>query len=319
VRARTTLRGDIEFIGTKARNDPTDSAPEGQVFLSGVLLAGAIRVTGRRLSVGLQDCTLVPGNGLTRDGHPADPDAASLSIEAAGASLLLERTIAGSVLVNAAASARITDSILDATAPWRIAFAGPDGMGEGGTLQIEDSTVIGKVRAHLMPLASNTAFLAHRPARDPWQAAIWCTRRQSGCVRFCFVPNDALTPRQYHCLPNDPALEHALAPKFVSQRYGSPSYALLSGDCPVAVWQGADDASQIGAYHLLYETQGTANYRARLDEFLPFSLEAGIFLIPSRPELALLPPLGYGARRGLAERSDGTDPLLALAIGVALI
>jgi hypothetical protein len=319
VKARATLHGNIEIIGAIAQNDPTDSAPEGQVFLSSVLLAGAISVTGRRLSVGLQDCTLVPGNGLTRDGHPADPDAASLTIEAPGASLTLERTIAGPVLVNAAAAARITDSVLDATAPWRVAFAGPDGVGEGGTLQIEDSTVVGKVRAHLMPLASNTAFLARRPAQDTWQAAIWCTRRQSGCVRFCFVPNDALTPRQYRCLPNDPVLEHALAPKFVTLRYGRPSYALLSGDCPVAVWQGADDASQIGAYHVLYETQGTANYRVKLDEYLPFSLEAGIFLIPSRPEPAPLPPLGYGARRGLAERIEGTDPLLALAIGVALI
>ena len=52
----------------------------------------------------------------------------------------------------------------------------------------------------------------------------------------------------------------------------------------VAVWRGADDASQIGAYHLLYETQGVANYRSRLHEYLPFNLEAGIFLIPSRPE-----------------------------------
>jgi hypothetical protein len=312
------LHGDLEVFGANDPNDLTDSAPEGQVFLSGVLVAGEIRLTGRRLSVGLQDCTLVPGNGLTRDGHPANPDAPSLTIEPAGTSLTIDRTITGPVLINPAASARITDSIVDATAPWRVALAGPDGDDEGGTLQVEDSTVIGKVRAHLMPLASNTVFLARRTALDPWQAAIWCTRRQSGCVRFCFVPSDALTPRQYRCLPNDPGLEQALTPQFVTLRYGRPSYALLSGDCPVAVWQGADDASQIGAYHLLYETQGTANYRARLDEYLPFNLEAGIFLIPSRPEVAPLPPR-YGTRPVAAERIEGADPLLALAIGVALI
>ena len=319
VNARVTLHGDVEIFGASDPNDLTDSAPQGQVFLSGVLLAGAIRLTGRRLSVGLQDCTLVPGNGLTRDGQPANPDAASLTIEPAGTSLTLERTITGPVLINAAASARIIDSIVDATAPWRVAFAGPDGSGEGGTLQVEDSTVIGKVRTHLMPLASNTILMARRTALDPWQAAIWCTRRQSGCIRFCFVPSDALTPRQYRCLPNDPGLEQALTPQFVTLRYGRPSYALLSGDCPVAAWQGADDGSQIGAYHLLYETQGTANYRARLDEYLPFNLEAGIFLIPSRPEVVPLPPPGYGTRLAAAERIEGADPLLALAIGVALI
>lgn len=319
VRARATLRGDIEIVGANAPVDPTNSAPEGQVFLSGVLLAGAFHIVGRRLSVGLQDCTLVPGHGLTRDGQPADQCAPSLVIEAAGAALTLERTIAGPVLVDAAASARITDSILDATAPWLVAFAGPDGAGEGGTLHIEDSTVIGKVWTHLLPLASNTAFLARRPAHDPWKAAVWCTRRQSGCVRFCFVPTDALTPRQHRCLPGDPALEDALAPKFVTLRYSRPSYALVSGDCPVAVWQGADDGGQIGAYHLLYETQAIANYRTRLDEYLPFSLEAGIFLVPSRPESAPLPAPAYRSGSACAAWMEQADPLQWLAIGAALI
>ena len=151
-------------------------------------------------------------------------------------------------------------------------------------------------------------------------AAVWCTRRQSGCVRFCFVPTDALTPRQYRCLPGDPALEYALAPQFVTLRYGHPSYALLSGDCPVAVWQGADDESQIGLYHQLFETQGVANYRSRLDEYMPFGLEAGIFLIPSRPVLEPTPLPLYGARRrSWAEPLELDDAMLWLAIGATLI
>ena len=75
--------------------------------------------------------------------------------------------------------------------------------------------------------------------------------------------------------------------------------ALLSGDCPVAVWQGADDESQIGAYHLLFETQGVGNLRTRIDEYLPFGLEAGIFLVPSRAETPRAePPGAYGPRPG---------------------
>ncbi len=155
---------------------------------------------------------------------------------------------------------------------------------------------------------------------NPWKASVWCTRRQSGCVRFCFVPSDALTPRQYRCLPGDPARENALAPSFVSPRYGHPSYALLSGDCPVAVWQGADDESQIGAYHLLYETQGVANFRTRLDEYMPFSLEAGIFLIPARPEPSPLAYPTYGSALACAPwLTAAADPLDWLAIGAALI
>ena len=318
VRARYTLRGDIEVVGVAP--PPGDTHPEGRVTFSGVLIAGQIRSSGQSLSIGLQDCTLVPGQRLTRNGLPVNRGAASLMVNTAGSDVTVDCCITGPLLIDAVASARITSSIVDATSRFLIAYAGDDGFGEGGSLHIEDSTVIGKVRAHEMPLASNTIFLAQRPVHDPWSAAVWSTRRQSGCVRFCFVPTDALTPRQYRCLPGDATLEDALAPKFVSLNYGRPSYALLSGDCPVAVWQGADDESQIGAYHLLFETQGIANLRTRFGEYLPFGLEAGIFLIPARPESSPLPaaPYGYG---GLTASRRTADELALnwVAIGAALI
>src|SRR5262249_24704398 len=155
-----------------------DSAAMGQVFLSGVLLAGGIRVFGRQVSVSLQDCTIVPGRGLMRDGDPADQFAPALSVEVPGTTLALERSITRPSLVQPAASARVTYCIVEATAPWRVAFAGPDAAGEGGTLHVENSTVVGKVRAHALQFASNTIFLARRPTHDPWAAAVWCTRRQ---------------------------------------------------------------------------------------------------------------------------------------------
>ena len=317
--ARTTLRGDIEIVGATDPTDTTDSAPEGQVFFSGILVAGGIVASGRRLNTILQDCTLVPGRALTRDGHPKERMAPSLTVTAPGAALTVERSITGPLWVHAATSARVTDSIVDATADWQIAFAGPDGASEGGTLHVENSTIVGKVWTHLLPLASNTIFLARLLAFDPWKASLWCTRRQSGCVRFCFVPSDALTPRQYECLPGDPALANLLEPRFVTLRYGGPSYGLLSGDCPIAVWEGADDGSQIGAYQLLHETKGVSNYRTRLDEYLPFSLEAGIFLIPSRPEHRRIPPMGYGSAPMVADEQGLAESLQWLAIGAALL
>jgi hypothetical protein len=319
-RARVTLRGDIEISGT----DTSAGVTTGQVVLNGLLVAGAMLAKDGALAVTLQDCTLVPGNELTRDGRPADPDAPSIVVQSAGSTLMLDHCITGPLLVHATASARVADSLVDATARWRVAYAGPDGMSEGGSLHVEDSTIIGKLRTHLLPLASNTIFLARRPVHDPWQAAIWCTRRQSGCVRFCFIPTDAITPGQYRCLPGtDTTLEDALAPQFVSLRYGSPSYGLLSGDCPVAVWQGADDESQIGAYHQLYETQGMGNLRTRMNEYLPFGLEAGIFLVPSREERAIAEPViyyGYGGRgRPRAAMMEHADALFWVSIGAVLI
>lgn len=318
VGARATLRGDIEI-----RAAQPDGVP-GRVFLNGLLIAGAVRAQTDAVGVTLQDCTLVPGRGLARDGRPIDPDAPSVLLAAAGSALMLDRCITGPLLVNAAASARVTNCIVDAMARWRVAYAGPDGCGEGGSLHVEDSTILGKVRTHLLPLASNTIFLARRPLHDAWEAAVWCARRQSGCMRFCFVPSDAITPRQYRCLPGvDTALEDALAPQFISLRYGSPSYALLSGNCPVAVWRAADEGGQIGVYQLLYETQGIGNLRSRLDEYLPFGLEAGIFLVPSREEPAIAEPrapYGYGARaRQRAAIPEDADVLLWTSVGAALI
>ena len=316
-RARPALLGDIEIDGVGTQ----PGAPTGAVICSGLMIAGSITAQNGAVALTLQDCTLVPGKGLTREGEPLNPDAPSIVTSAAGSTLVISSAITGPLLIGSSATARVTNAFVDAMARWRVAYAGPDGAGEGGALQIEDSTVIGKVRTHLMPLASNTIFLARRAWRhDAWEAAIWCTRRQSGCVRFCFVPDDAITPGQYRCLPGadassfanalgvtDAEVGSALTPQFVSLRYGSPSYGLLSGDCPVAVWLGADDESQIGGYHLLYETQGVGNLRSRLDEYMPFALEAGIFLVPSREERPIAEQVmqyGYGRprhRRGAAD------------------
>jgi hypothetical protein len=40
---------------------------------------------------------------------------------------------------------------------------------------------------------------------------------------------------------------------------------------------GADDGAEMGAFHLLFEPQREKNLRLRLDEYLRFGLEAGIF------------------------------------------
>ena len=130
---------------------------------------------------------------------------------------------------------------------------------------------------------------------------------------------------QYRCLPGtDTALEDALAPQFVSLRYGSPSYALLSGDCPVAVWQGADDESQIGAYHLLYETQGVGNLRSPARR-IP-AVRAGGGDLPgavARGEgdrrTACCTTATAAAARPRAAMMEQADALLWVSIGAALI
>jgi len=272
------------------------AAPAGQLLLSGIWVAGQLLVDGQPCTIQVADCTLVPGLGLLPDGEPVSPGDPSIVVTAPGSSLVLNRAISGPVAADSSGTTRICSSIIDATTPFYVAFAGPDLASAGPDLHIEDSTVIGKVRARTMTLASNTIFHARLGAQDPWPAAIWASRRQAGCVRYCWLPFDSLAPRRYNCLPPDKASEWALEPHFVSLRYGDSSYALLSGDCPMAVWTGADNGSQIGVYLQIQETEAVANVQLRAPEYLPALLESGIFLHPSRAEVELEhAPFTYGS------------------------
>ena len=48
---------------------------------------------------------------------------------------------------------------------------------------------------------------------------------------------------------------------------------------PVEIRTGADDEAEMGAGHTLYQPQREINLRVRLDEYLRFGLEAGVFYV----------------------------------------
>jgi len=60
-------------------------------------------------------------------------------------------------------------------------------------------------------------------------------------------------------------------------RYGDAAYCQLDLRGPAEIRTGADDGAEMGAFHLLFEPQREKNLRLRLDEYLRFGLEAGIF------------------------------------------
>jgi hypothetical protein len=299
--ACATLTGNLEVHGPAAPSlQNGDPAPAGQLIINGVLIEGQLTLTGASLSVQLSDCTFVPGLGAAGDGiSQCEPSVVVTN----DTTLCLARCISGPIAASTAGSVRISECIVDANSPCCVAYAGADGYSAGADLHIEESTVIGKVRTRTLTLASNTIFFARTGRHDPWPAALWCSRRQTGCVRFCTLPLNAITPRRYECLPPDLAdavSVAAFAPTFVTLRYGQPGYALLSGDVPLAVWQGADNGSQIGVYYSIQETEAVSNVQIRLPEYLPVLLEGGVFVHPSRPLPQPTPPpisyYGGGAR-----------------------
>jgi hypothetical protein len=278
-----TLRGNIEVVGLPAPVLPNGlAAPLGQLQISGIWLAGAVQISGDPCCVQIMDSTLIPGRSLTTQGKAAFAGEASVSGSAIGAGLCLTRVITGAIALPASCSVRVSASIIDAGSPDGPAYAGSDLASPGAALHIEDSTVIGKVRTQILRLASNTIFDARLGQGDPWQAPVWASRRQVGCVRFCWVPWNSLTPRRYECLPPDALTQATLQPTFITLRFGQPGYCLLSGDVPLAIWKGADNGSQIGVYLGIQETEAVTNVQIRSVEYLPANLERGVFLIPSR-------------------------------------
>jgi hypothetical protein len=270
---------------------------ESAVTLNGLLVsAGAVRVP-RFASAGrpnglrvlkLRHCTLAPGaspefvlpGGISVPPQPAGP---RLLIEAPDVTVEIEDCIVGPIRAVDGAHVRIANSIVDAQGDSEIAFAGvselspPDASSEAGaTLEVVNSTVIGKVHTHTMRLASNAIFRGRVRPLDTWSAPVIAERLQEGCVRYCYAPPGSRLPRLYRCQPEAPVDAARVRPVFTSLRFGDPGYGQLSLLTAVEVRTGADDQAEMGAFHDLYQPQRVSNLRTRIDEYLRFGLEAGI-------------------------------------------
>ena len=192
----------------------------------------------------------------------------------------------------------ISDSILDATSPREEAIGAPGCPVAHAVLTIARSTVIGEVHVRAIELGENSLF----------DGRITVARRQHGCLRFSYVEPGSRTPPRFHCQPDlaAGAIAEALRdeaaaqgrpapttaeitaaqrcewtrvrPRFTSRRYGSPTYCQLAPDCPIEIRRGAEDESEMGAFHDLFQPQREANLRARLEEFVPTGSDVGIIL-----------------------------------------
>jgi hypothetical protein len=223
---------------------------------------------------GLTHCTLVPGWSLMPHGEPQFPGQSVFIGEAAGTQYVLSKSILGAIRTPELAALQIGDSFVDAADPTAVAYAALDGAGAGGALTLEGCTVVGKVHAGLLSLASNCIFWAGLASGEPWKAPLWTERRQQGCVRFSYLPAGAITPRRYGCVTEAHGVP---GPLFWSLRYGGPAYGKLLPQTADAIRRGADDGGEMGGFHFLLAPQRETDLRVRLDEYLPVGMEYGIF------------------------------------------
>ena len=92
----------------------------------------------------------------------------------------------------------------------------------------------------------------------------------------------------------------------------------------MAIWTGADNGSQIGAYNQLQETEAFRNVQLRAPQYLPFGLECGVMIEPSRPAIIHHIPFsryfGYGPPTiPRCCDDDAQDEVWFVGIGAGLI
>jgi hypothetical protein len=245
--------------------------------------------------VTIRHSTLVPGWGIDCNCEPSRPSDPSLELDDAPDCVRIEHSIIGAIQVNRDEVREdpfliyISDSIVDATSPDAIAIGAPEKLCAYAVLTIKRCTIFGEVQTHAIELADNSIFVG--VMRD--------CRRQQGCMRFCYFTPGSRTPRRYQCQPDlveqavqalakkdnlSNAQKYALLarermrvePEFNSVRYGMPTYCQLSNRCAREITRGADDESEMGVFHDLYQPQRAASLHARLDEYTPAGMTAGI-------------------------------------------
>ena len=251
---------------------------ESELVLNGLLVAGAaLVIDGGIRRVTIRHCTLVPGLDLDADGSPVSAGLPSLIVNTNDVQVRIESSIVGAIRAVRGSTVEIERSIVDANATDNVAYAALDGTAAGGPVRIAHSTVVGRVHAEAIPLVSDSILFADPVTAGGWRSPVRAERRQEGCIRFSYIHSDSEVPRRFACRPAAGDDPRSVRPQFTSLRYGHHAYCQLSRRTSAKVRQGADDESEMGVYHDLYQPQREANLRLRLDEYLRFGLEAGIF------------------------------------------
>ncbi|BCN37815.1 hypothetical protein ALDI51_11340 [Alicycliphilus denitrificans] len=277
---RAHWQGRLQVLGTAA----ADALDPGALFLNGLLLQGPLDISGPLGQVELAHCTVLPGGTHITVGS----DSPRLALRVLSC-LAAPMAVAGPV-----GSVAVVDSIVglqDAGAAGSAALSAPQ-----APLDLLRTSFLGTVHG-LTISASDCIFDAPAVAE----------RRQTGCVRFCYVPPASAVPRRYRCqpqletdariaalraaalaagLPPPTAAEEdavraeaeaTVRPLFTSRRYGDPGLAQLDLRCAAQIRTGAESGAEMGAYERLRQPQREANLRDALAEYLRLGLTAGVY------------------------------------------
>jgi hypothetical protein len=120
------------------------------------------------------------------------------------------------------------------------------------------------------------------------------TRRQSGCVRYSFVPEGSSPPRRFRCQPQlaltaareakgsplsvteATRVRVSVEPVLLDTSLDEPTLGMLHELCPEAITLGGEDEAAMGAFASVGDGIARANLVALFEDFVPFALRAGV-------------------------------------------
>jgi hypothetical protein len=230
-------------------------------------VAAALVLQGDFDQVVIRHCTLDPGGEKARI-DPSECQAipyVRLLVRGNVEELTIESSIVGPIIEDKVSGKPgtiqkliIRDSIVHSIDP----TASPAIETELGQVELERVTVFGDVTVNR--LFASEALI---------QGLVKVTDNQHGCFRFSATndnPQKRLPP-QFESHFFAPAIPNHF---FTSRRFGDPGYVQLSETAPDSIIRGAENRSEIGAFSSLLTPIKMDDLKAKVNEFMPFSLIA---------------------------------------------
>ncbi len=275
IRASAGVRPLLRFSGlAHGAAFEIHAQPGSSLTLEGLLIhRHGLQFSGAVRQFALRHCTVVPA-------HDVWP---SLRLDRMRGRFVIDHCIVGAISVVAVESRQdpvelvIGDSIVDPVSENHRCIGAPNRQSAWVRLTVLRSTLLGHAQVDGLERAEDSIF----------DGGLKVDRQEHGCMRFCYVRPGSHTPERYCCQP-DLAREDGLArrlsnveartrPAFRSRTYGSASYCQLTADCPIEISEGAQDGSEMGAFHDVYQRRRLANLQSRLEDHVPAGCDVGIF------------------------------------------
>jgi hypothetical protein len=257
-----------------AASAPAPGNRAGVLVLDGLELTGGVGLSAAAVSrLLIRHCT------VRAPGAVAITTAAALE----GAEIVIDRSIVGRVNLDAGSgpatgSVVVTDSIVSSDGGGNTAISA-----ESLDAQLRNVTVFGR-----------SAFKSLEATNVIFTDASIVTRRQSGCVRYSFIPGGSAMPRRFRCQPDlartaaaakkgspltsqqAAAVALGVTPIFLDTSLDEPTVAMLHPLTRDAIRLGGENDSEMGVFSAAAEGLRLANLASFFDDYVPFGLEAGV-------------------------------------------